>query len=292
MATTEQSPSPAGDPNALDKLRRLEVILRDMGSLLVAYSGGVDSTFLLSVAAEVLGDRAVAATACSETYVDEESQQAQSLASSLGVRHIVFETSELALPGFSRNPVDRCYYCKRELFTRLREIADREGLAWVAHAAQADDLGDHRPGHRAAAELGIRAPLLEADLTKDDIRSLSRARGLPTWNMPSMACLASRIPYGQTISAEKLHQVAEAERFLRGWGLLQVRVRHHGDTARIEVSPADLPRLVAEPLRATIVEMLASLGFTYVTLDLQGYRTGSMNEALAPPPAPDHTAAS
>jgi uncharacterized protein len=210
----------------------------------------------------------------------EELEQAKALAASLGVRHIVFETSELGLPGFTGNPADRCYYCKRELFTRLREIAAQEGIAWVAHAAQADDLGDLRPGHRAAEELGVRAPLLEAGLTKDEIRELSRARGLATWDMPSMACLASRIPYGQTISVEKLRQVAEAERALREWGFKQVRVRHHGDTARIEVEADDVSRLGEEPLRGSVVEMLKALGFTYVTVDLEGYRTGSMNEAL------------
>jgi len=278
-ATTDTATLP--DARAQEKLRRLEAILRDLGSLVVAYSGGVDSTFLLAVAAEVLGNRVLAATACSETYMKEELDQAKGLTAMLGVRHIVFDTSELALPGFTGNPANRCYFCKRELFSRLLEIAAREGLAWVAHAAQADDLGDHRPGHRAAEELGIRAPLLEAGLTKVEVRTLSRARGLATWDQPSMACLASRIPYGQIISPEKLRQVAEAERALREWGFRQVRVRHHGDTARIEVEAADVSRLGEEPLRGSVVEMLKSLGFIYVTVDLEGYRTGSMNEALA-----------
>jgi uncharacterized protein len=227
-----------------------------------------------------LGDRVLAATAQSETYSERELHQAREVAASLGVRHVVFTTSELDLPGFRDNPVDRCYWCKRELLGQLQELAAREGLAYVVDGAQASDRHDHRPGARAAEELGVRAPLAEADLTKEEIRELSRVRGLPTWDAPARACLASRFPYGDEISAEKLRQVAAAEDLLREAGFGQLRVRHHGDTARLEVPVADLPRLVQEPLRSRLVDALKQLGFIYVTLDLQGFRSGSMNEPL------------
>lgn len=254
--------------------------LQEMGGVVIAFSGGVDSTLLLSVAAEVLGDRVLAVTACSETYSPEELEFAREVARSLGVRHLVRETSELAIPEFSGNPVNRCYYCKRELFGTLLEVAAQEGLPWVADGAQADDMGDHRPGLVAGKELGVRSPLMEAGLTKTDLRELSRRRGLPAWDRPAMACLASRFPYGQEITVEKLSQVAAAERLLRARGFVQVRVRHHGEVARLEVSPVDVARLVAEPLRSEVIAALKALGFTYVAVDLEGYRQGSMNEAL------------
>jgi uncharacterized protein len=262
------------------KLAALVERLSGLESALLAYSGGVDSTFLARVAGEVLGERFLAVTAASETYPAHERRDAESIARKYGWRHMVVPTSELGISGFSDNTPNRCYYCKKELMTRLGRIAASQGIAHVLDGQNADDAGDYRPGSKAAAELGVLSPLRDAGLTKDEIRRLSKERGLPTWDKPACACLASRFPYGQEITAEKLRKVAAAEEVLRSVGLGQLRVRDDaGTTARIEVPPGDISRLASD-LREEVVRRFKVLGYKYVSLDLEGYRTGSMNETL------------
>jgi len=261
------------------KLTSLERRLSSLGSAVIAYSGGLDSTFLAKVAHDVLGQKALAVTACSETYPIREQEKALETAREIGLRHRLIQTSELEIPGFTDNPVDRCYFCKNELFSTLRKTAAEEGLLHILDGTTADDLGDLRPGRRAAAELGVISPLLEAGLKKTEIRVLSKKLGLRTWDKPASACLASRIPYQSAITPEKLRQIELAEEHLRSLGIVQCRVRHHGEVARIEVAAEDIPR-VCGPLRLEIVSCLRSLGFIYVTVDLSGYRPGSMNEVL------------
>ena len=263
------------------KLEHLRAALREIGSAVVAFSSGVDSTFLLRVAHEELGERVVAATIRSHTFPKRELDEAAAFCRAEGVRHKIIDSEELDIPGFAENPPDRCYHCKRELFSKLLAFARENGLAAVLEGSNLDDDGDYRPGRRAIRELGIVSPLHEAGLTKAEIRALSREMGLPTSNKPSFACLASRFPYGERITAAALERVEKAEQWLldAGLGLTQLRVRSHGNLARIEVPPDAIPHLAARA--AEIAAAFKELGFAYVTLDLRGYRTGSMNEPLA-----------
>ncbi len=263
-----------------DKLGQLKKTLREMGTVLVAYSGGVDSTFLAVTAYEVLGQNSLAVFASSPVAPPMEKEQAASLAHDIGLRFRIIESNEMANPDFVANPPERCYYCKRELFSELKPIALAEGLKWIADGTNADDLSDFRPGRKASVEAGIRSPLLEAGLTKEEIRQLSCERGLPTWDRPASPCLASRIPYGIPVTAETLNKIARGEQYLHSLGLRQLRLRHHGNIARIELDQEDMAKILKADIRQGIVEHLKALGYKYVVLDLTGYRIGSLNEVL------------
>jgi uncharacterized protein len=263
------------------KHQALAALLAETGGLTVAFSGGVDSTYLLSVAHEVLGSKVLAATAASPAFPARELAEARAFCERLGVRHVVVNSRELEVPGYADNPPNRCYLCKKGLFEELWEVARANGLPVVADGSNKSDEGDYRPGLAALAEMGVRSPLREAGLFKDEIRALSHELGLPTWDKPSFACLSSRFPYGERITEERLAMVDAAEQFLLDEGFRQVRVRLHGKTARIEVPADDLDRLLARPVRERVDARLRELGFTHVAADLAGYRTGSMNADLA-----------
>ena len=267
-----------------EKYENLTQLIASMGRTLIAYSGGVDSTFLAKVALETIGRDAVAVTALSPTYPATEMEEAKRYAAEIGIEHRLIETHELEKEAYAVNNPDRCFHCKKELFTEMQVIAEEEGFETIVYGGILDDLGDHRPGMEAAELLNARAPLVEAELQKHEIRQLSKELGLPTWDKPAGACLASRIPYGTRVTLEKLHQVDQAEHYLHKLGFRLVRVRHHGDIARIEAPPEDLLRLFEGDVHTRIVDALKEVGFKYVALDMQGYRTGSLNETLA-----DHT---
>ncbi|MEC9258030.1 MAG: ATP-dependent sacrificial sulfur transferase LarE [Candidatus Poribacteria bacterium] len=263
------------------KLDHLDEILKSYGRLIVAFSGGVDSTFLAEAANRAVGDNAVAVTAISDSYPEREMKAAQKIAKEIGIRLETVSTGELEIEGYVNNSINRCYFCKSELFDKLKVIAEKYNMGTIVYGAIPDDIGDHRPGMDAAKEMGIRAPLIEADLTKTDIRQASKKWKLKTWDKPAFACLSSRFPYGTRITREKLRQVDQAEQFLYDLGIHQFRVRHHDDFARIELDKDGINMMRQKNIRRQTDQKFKSLGYSFVALDLQGYRSGSLNTGVA-----------
>ena len=267
-------------PELKDKLARLKKYLEGLGSLAVGFSGGVDSSFLLSVAHETLGNRVIAVTGVDASVPEREVNEAIAFCKDRNIRHIICPVDPLKEEGYRHNGPDRCYFCKHGIFTEIKKIADENGIGYMAEGSNMDDVGDYRPGLKAAAELSVKSPLREANLYKSEIRLISRAMGLPTWSKPAYACLASRFVYGEEITEKKLHMIDRAEQFLIELGFFEERVRMHGNIARIEIPPKDIPRLASDEIRDTVYEEFRKIGFLFVTLDLKGYRTGSMNATL------------
>lgn len=265
---------------AASKLEVLKNQLKAMERVVIAFSGGVDSSFLLKVAHDVLGEGVLAVTASSATFPEREFKEALDFAYKYGIGHRVIKSEELEIEGFSENPLNRCYLCKKELFMKIKQLAEEEGYKFVAEGSNYDDLNDYRPGMKAISELGVVSPLRDAGITKEEIRQYSKEMGLKTWDKPSFACLSSRFPYGEKITVEKLQMVDKAEQFLLDLGFKQVRVRYHGSVARIEATDGDFEKFMAKEIRDAIYIKYKELGFIHVSLDLQGYRTGSMNEGI------------
>ena len=264
-----------------EKTEKIKSLIREMDSTLVAFSGGVDSTLVLALAHEVMGERTLAVTAQSASVPNREMQASRQLAKEIGARHLVVRTEEMSNPEYRANPTNRCYHCKTELYSNLKRVAEQNDISTILNGINLDDLGDYRPGIDSAREQGVRSPLVEAEFSKQDVRDLSRAMGLSIWNKPAMACLSSRIPYGQPVTAEKLSRVEQAEDLLLSFGFKQVRVRHIGTKACIELDQNEIPRYQSdESIQRSVQEKLMALGFSCVVLDPEGYRMGSLNEAL------------